>query len=40
MNYTELPAPRTGHAAVMYKTYNKTMCAYYNFECEKLRFEK
>ena len=40
MNYTEIPAPRTGHAAIIYKTFNKTMCSFYNHECEKLKREQ
>ena len=31
MNYTELPAPRSGHSAVIYKTFNQTECRNFTY---------
>ena len=34
LNYTKLPAPRSGHIAVVYTTYNQTECELYAHKCE------
>ena len=42
MNYTGLPHPRSGHTAIIYKTFNTSWCIKYNHKCvrEKKNDEK
>ena len=39
LNYTSLPAPRSGHSAIVYTTFNVSWCELYNHKCvrEKAR---
>lgn len=37
INYTALPAPRTGHNAVLYTTFTKKQCEDYVYKCNEVK---